>query len=128
MCRRGLYSLLFFLVSLCGLISVSAQPALSPSQASELKEPEPQWLWGEVVSVDAASGELTVKYVDYETDSEKELTIHADSKTAYINVKSLLEIKPQDTLSIDYAVSSDGRNIAINVVLEKMEDTPEIQP
>ena len=88
-------------------------------------EPEIQWLWGEVVSVDAQNNTLLVKYLDYETESEKELTIASDDKTTFENVQSLLEIKPADTVSIDYTISPEGKNIAKNISIEKPEATKE---
>jgi hypothetical protein len=84
-------------------------------------EPETQWIWGEVVSVDTAARKILVKYLDYETDTEKEINIDVDDKTTYENVKSVDEIKPQDTLSIDYIINPDGRNIAKNISVEKPE-------
>lgn len=91
-----------------------------------------QWLWGGVVSVDVQNNELLVKYLDYETDQEKEITISVDDKTTYENIGSLIEIKPQDTVSIDYLVSAEGKNVAKNISVEKpetMETLPEdLQP
>ena len=84
-------------------------------------EPEMQWLWGEVVSVDAAKNEIRVKYLDYEADVEKEIALSADDKTTFENVKSLAEIKPQDTVSVDYIVGVQGRNLAKNFSVEKAE-------
>ena len=94
-----------------------------PTQATQEipSEPETQWIWGEVVSIDAATKKILVKYLDYETDTEKEININADDKTTYENIKSVDEIKPQDTLSIDYIVNPDGRNIAKNISVEKPE-------
>jgi len=93
-------------------------PAATESQQTPIvAEPEVQWLWGEVVSVDTNAKQMTVKYLDYETDTEKEMNIKADDKTTYENVKSLDEIKVQDTLSIDYIVA-DGKNIAKNISVE----------
>jgi hypothetical protein len=85
-------------------------------------ETETQWLWGEVVSVDLQKNELLVKYLDYETDQEKEVKINVDDKTIYENASSMLEIKPLDTVSIDYIISPDGSNLAGNISLEKLEN------
>jgi len=74
-----------------------------------------------VVSGDFQKNELVIKYVDYDTDMEKEVTVTASDKTTYENVKSLLEIKPQDMVSIDYTVDNQGRNIAKNISVEKPE-------
>jgi len=84
-------------------------------------EPEAQWIWGEAVSIDTVAKKILVKYLDYETDAEKEINIEVDDKTTYENVNSVDEIKPQDTLSIDYMVSPEGSNIARNISVEKPE-------
>jgi hypothetical protein len=95
-----------------------------PTAAASLSEAEIQWLWGEVVSVDAQKGELGVKYLDYETDQEKQITVTVDSKTTYENAQALLDIKPQDTVSIDYVVGAEGKNIAKNINVEKPDAGP----
>lgn len=87
-------------------------------------ELETQWIWGEVVSADSASKSVAIKYLDYETDQEKDMAISVDEKTTYENIKSIDEIKPKDTLSIDYIAGADGKNIAKNVSLEKPESAP----
>lgn len=117
----------FILIGILSVILLSgnlnyAQEAL-PAETSA--EPETLWLWGEVVSVDAANSQIAVKYFDYETDAEKEITISTDNKTTYENVKSIDELKPADTVSIDYIVNADGKNIAKNVSVERPESTPE---
>ncbi len=85
-------------------------------------EPETQWIWGEVISIDAAKGQAIVKYLDYENDIEKEITITVNEKTAYENLVSLDQLKPKDTVSIDYTVTSDEINIAKNISVEKPEE------
>jgi hypothetical protein len=84
-------------------------------------EPEMQWLWGEAVSVDIQKNEVVVRYQDYDTEQEKEMTVSADTKTTFENVRSLAEVQPKDTLSIDYKVLPDGKNIARNISVEKAE-------
>lgn len=104
---------------------LSALPAFGEEGMVELPgvslEAETQWIWGDVVSVDKASRKITVRYLDYETDTEKEITIVADDNTRYENARSFDEIKPQDTLSIDYTIGTDGSNIARNISVEKPE-------
>ncbi len=102
-------------------VTQPAQPIQPTKEISS--EPETQWIWGEVVSIDAATKNISVKYLDYETDTEKEINIAVDSKTTYENVKSVDEMKPQDTLSVDYIINPDGRNIAKNISVEKPEGT-----
>jgi len=86
---------------------------------------EPQWLWGEVEMINVQAKTLQVKYLDYDTDLEKELTISIDDKTKFENVKGLEEIKPQDTISVDYVVGSNGANLALDISVEKLEDMEE---
>lgn len=113
---------------LIGATSLFSQEAVVPEEAALEKaiaetqmESETQWLWGEVISVDIQKNELLIKYLDYETDQEKEVTITVDDETTYENIKALLEIKPQDTVSVDYIVSPEGKNIAKNISVEKPE-------
>lgn len=98
-----------------------AQEAVPQEEAIVSSGPEIQWLWGQVVSVDAKAGQLSVKYIDYDTDSEKEMLISADAKTTYENVGSLGEVKLLDSVSIDYVVSPEGKNTAGNISVEKVE-------
>jgi hypothetical protein len=83
---------------------------------------EPQWLWGEVETVNAQAKTIQVKYLDYDTDIEKELVLTVDAKTKFENAKGLEDIKTQDTVSVDYFTGSDGVNLAVAVSLEKLED------
>ena len=82
-----------------------------------------QWLWGEVSSVAAEKNEVVVKYLDYEADVEKDMTVAVTDKTTYENIKGLGELKSQDTVSIDYIVV-DGKSVAKNISVEK----PEVMP
>lgn len=91
-------------------------------------EPETQWVWGEVVTVDSINKAISIKYLDYETDQEKDITIAIDDKTTFENAASIEELKPTDTVSIDY-ISVDGKNIAENISVEKPEApvAPQVQ-
>jgi len=82
-----------------------------------------QWVWGEVTSVDTQNKVIALKYLDYETDQEKETSITVDDSTSYDNIMSLEEIQPKDYLSIDY-ISEDGKHIARTIGLEKAEGAP----
>jgi len=100
-----------------GLDSQSAPATTESQQAPIATGPQVQWLWGEVVSVDTDAKQIKVKYLDYETDTEKEINIVVDDKTTYENVASLGQIKVGDTLSSDYLVK-DTENIARNISVE----------
>ncbi len=96
----------------------TTKPFLAAPQ--EKNEPDTQWVWGEVTSIDAQDKVFTLKYLDYDTDEEKELLLAVDDLTGYENVKSLEEIKVKDFLSVDY-LSGDGKNTARSISLEKPE-------
>jgi len=84
-------------------------------------QPSSQWVWGEVLSIDQPNRAIRLKYVDYDTDEEKELALVVDDSTTYENIKAFDAIVLKDTISVDYVVSSDGRNIAKNISAEKPE-------
>ena len=117
-----------------GLVFSQNEPAMDMPQAKTepvsgvANEPDVQWLWGEVVSVDTVSKTIVLKYLDYETDAEKQASVGVDEKTSYENIKSLDEIKPKDTLSVDYIVNSEGKNIAQNISVERPEAAPSQEP
>lgn len=116
---------------LCIIASfLSAAPVLSfgeeeaaPKQADRDTQTsfDMQWLWGEVSSIDIQKGELSVQYLDYDTDQDKEVTVEADDKTTYENVSSLIDIKPGDTVSVDYLSFPDEKNVAKKISVEKPE-------
>lgn len=110
-----------------GIVFSQEQAAEKPLAQEVHLEPETLWIWGDVASVDAAAKKILVKYLDYETDSEKEINIVVDDKTTYENVESVGEIKPQDILTVDYIINPDGNNIARNISVEKPEG-PQILP
>jgi len=98
------------------------QDLKAPEKTQALNDPDVQWLWGEVVSVDLNAKQITVKYLDYDTYQDKESAINVDEQTTYENLTSLEEIKPQDTISVDYIISLEGKNLARNISLEKPEE------
>lgn len=126
--------IILFLGIMTSFILISAYSAFSQEEAAEKppiqatqptqdipSEPETQWIWGDAISIDTVAKKILVKYLDYETDTEKEISIDLDDKTTFENIKSLDGIKPQDTLSIDYIINPEGRNIAKNISVEKPE-------
>ncbi|MEI6831100.1 MAG: hypothetical protein WCK61_00115 [Candidatus Omnitrophota bacterium] len=131
---RSLVITVFILFIAMGTFVVFAQETaiLSPNDlapASTLESPEDtegntQWVWGEVTNLDIKANTITLKYLDYENDQEKEFALVVDGNTAYENLKSFDEIKIKDTLSIDYKVTSDGKNLAKNISLEKSDILP----
>lgn len=106
-------------------VSAPAEPAASAvsPQATLPNESDTQWVWGEVANLDSAGKIITLKYLDYETDQEKDILLAVDEKTTFENIKSFDEIKAKDTLSIDYMVTPDGKNIAKNIGLESPDSS-----
>lgn len=106
-------------------LAFSQQEAPQP-QAVEPPAPEEEvsWLWGEVKAVDPAASSLTVMYMDYQTDEEKEMVLTVDARTQFEAINGLSGIKVGDTASIDYAVEG-GRNVARNISIETIEAMPE---
>jgi hypothetical protein len=115
----GLAASLIFLC--CGQVFSQETMETGGAVPEAHNESEMQWVWGEVVTTDAQNKALTVKFLDYETDQEKEITFSLDDQTSFENARSLDELKPSDAVSIDYAVSADGRNIAKNISVEAPE-------
>ena len=95
-------------------------PVITANQPAGLqKESDMQWAWGEVTNLDNQAKTITLKYLDYETDQEKEMVLAVDEKTTFENIKDFNELKLKDTLSIDYLAGVDNKNIAKNISLEK---------
>lgn len=93
----------------------------------ELKDLDVQWLSGEVANIDLKNNTIFVKYLDYEDNQWKEISMSVDSGTTYENIKSLDEIKPEDFLSIDYVTAPDGKNLAKNIGLDKAKESQAVE-
>jgi hypothetical protein len=101
-------------------VTPTDSPLITANQPVGLqKESDMQWAWGEVTNLDNQAKTVTLKYLDYETDQEKEMVLAVDEKTTFENIKDFNELKLKDTLSIDYLAGVDNKNIAKNISLEK---------
>lgn len=89
-------------------------------------ELEEKWVWGEVAKINSRGKFLELRYLDYDTDSEKEMKVYLGQKTKFENVSSLEEINPRDMASIDYVINNEGKAIASNISIEKMEEVEAI--
>ncbi len=131
--RKAFFILAVFIFSISALVvSVLAEetasvpaPVVPAAQAADQAaapavRSDTQWVWGEVVSMDAQAKSLTLKYLDYEADQEKNIVLDTDGNTTYENIKSIDEIKAKDVLSVDYVILG-GKNIAKNISLEKLD-------
>ena len=102
--------------------AASGQPSVLTEESTEAQDPlDLQWVWAEVVALHPERNQLTLKYLDYDADTEKEMVMDVDGKTAYENVKSLSDIKVGDAVSVDYLIDTSGNNIARNINVEKAE-------
>ena len=104
-----------------------SEPAVAPKEIPAANAPAPEnisWVWGEIKSVDSASMAFNIIYMDYQTDEEKELSLNTDQETKFEGVGDFGGLKPGDTASIDY-IMKDGKNIARNISIEKIEEMPE---
>jgi hypothetical protein len=106
-------------------VVASVDPAViaSNQQATLGKEIDMQWAWGEVTNLDSQAKTINLKYLDYEADQEKDLILLVDEKTTFENIKDFSELKLKDTLSVDYIIGADNKNIAKNISLEKPDDS-----
>jgi len=93
-----------------------------PPMDLSVPEPEMQWVWGEVLVADPVSNRIVLRYLDYETESEKEMAISVNEATVLDNLSSIAQLKPMDTISVDYTVTLEGINLAKNISIEKSED------
>jgi len=127
--RRLKFGVLIVAVSLISLnIAISfAQEKTEPKEQAAnqpvLDATDTLWLWGEVSVLNPENKQITVKYLDYDTDNEKEINITVDDKTTYEYVKALNEIKLQDTVSVDYVLGPQDKYIAKNISVEKPDET-----
>lgn len=124
---------IFVILIMVSAVLVSAEePVVAPTDVSVSADQQgvikntndAQWAWGEVVNVDVQAKTLTLKYLDYETDQEKDLVLIIDENTVFENIKSLDGVKVKDTLSIDYMITAEGKNLAKNINFEQPDATP----
>ena len=111
-----------FLAALLFSPALIQNKAAAQEDAVTLGEPDILWLWGEVTAVDAAKGLISVKYLDYDTDTEKEVAIYTDENTSYENVNTIADIKLKDIVSIDYVSGAQGSSLARSISVETPED------
>jgi len=122
----GLGAVVLAVAGICMVSAFAAEDVMLEEESAS--EANLLWIWGEVASVDLSKNQIAVRYLDYETDMEKEMLVAVDAKTIYENAVSLEEIKPLDSVSIDYILGADGQNLAKAVSVEKPQDIYEEKP
>ncbi len=120
---RLFFVLSLFLFAAVGLSFAESEPAGSQAVDVDSDASDLQWAWGEVVKTDAQDNSVTVKYLDFESGQEKEISVFLDSATVLENFKALSELNPSDTLSVDYVKDKEGKGIAKILTLEKPAST-----
>jgi len=126
------FIVLVVLLMVSTLLAFAEEPVVFPADMTASSDQQgaikntndAQWAWGEVTNVDAQAKTLTLKYLDYETDQEKDLVLMIDENTVFENIKGFDEIKVKDTLSIDYMITAEGNNLAKNINFEQPDATP----
>jgi hypothetical protein len=91
-------------------------------QAEDMPGEEAQsfYSYGEVLSVSA--DQILIKEFDYVTGDEKEAVYHIDKETSFDSVESAQQIAPGELVDIEFIVSEDGRNIARDIFVDRIED------
>ena len=119
----GISAILILVCSGLALSQEAIEKGGAVPEVQSQNEPEMQWVWGEVANIDSQNKAITVKYLDYETDQEKELLLNIDDKTTFENVKTFDEIKVKDAVSVDYMAGQGAKFIAKNISVESPETT-----
>ncbi len=125
--RFLLFTLMAAFFMLSRAKAILAEDVMKGGSVPESEAAGIQWVWGDVVNVDKQNKTLLVKYFDYETDQDKELSVIIDDQTTFENIQTLDEANVGDVVSIDYSVDATGKNVAKNISVEKPEAMPEIE-
>lgn len=96
----------------------TAAPAAAAPEAKTDQDFTPEWLWGEVVSVNPTLNQLVVKHMDYESYEEVQTTLTIEEKTMFENASDLTHVLVGDHVTVDYK-TKDGSNIIELIVVEK---------
>ena len=105
-------------------VVTATEPAETTAPSVTMEETK--WLWAEIAAVDPATNQITVKYLSYDSDEEKELTLSVDSATKMENFKALSEMTAGDNVSVDYVQDSSGKALAKSISLQKAKPISEI--
>jgi len=116
---------------ICAVITLAAVSAFSQSTAPEKPaapavdtQSKETSIYGEVQSVNAAAGTVSVQYYDYDSDSEKTVEIVIGKDVKMENAAAVGDIKKGDWVDVTYT-SAEGKNSAKAVSVEKEESATE---
>lgn len=97
--------------------------AAAESAKAAISQPKDLTIYGEVQSVNAAGGTMTVQYYDYDTDEERSIELSVAGDTKIENAPGLGDIKKGDWADITY-MTQDSKNKAKSIIVEKEEEVP----
>lgn len=103
-------------------------PITSDQQSDSFKEADMKWSWGEVTNLDNQAHTITLKCFDYENDQESAIVLAIDENTTFESIKDFNELKLKDTLSVDYVIDAENKNIAKNISFEKPDISSSVLP
>lgn len=109
------------------LYAQQAQTPQAPAGEAAVVE-DLQEAYGEVVSIDAAAGAITITEYDYEKDEDVNKAYKIDKAAAYENVKSLSEVKVGDWVALTLKTQKDGASLATSVYVERYDIGEESAP
>jgi hypothetical protein len=101
-------------------------PATAPAAASAASpqggetDAKEMAIYGEIQSVNASAGTVSIQYYDYDSDNEKTVEIASGPDTRIENAKSIGDIRKGDWADVTYTASG-GRNIAKLITKEREE-------
>jgi|GEM_PF-1546705 len=98
--------------------------ALTPINSVAQDEDQFLYSYGEVLSV--AQDQIMVREFDYATGEEKDVVYYITADTILDSVESVDQIKPSDLVDVEFMVSEDGKNIAREILADRIEDYEEI--
>ena len=98
--------------------------ALTPISSVAQDEDQFLYSYGEVLSV--AQDQIMVREFDYATGEEKDVVYYITADTILDSVESVDQIRPSDLVDVEFMVSEDGKNIAKEILIDKIEDYEEI--
>ena len=112
----------------CAAVNAEETTQTQPPAKATVPAPEGQEAYGEVVSVDANAGAITITEYDYEKDEDVNKSYTIDKAATFENVKSLSEVKTGDWVALTLKPQKDGTNLATSVYVERYDIGEEAAP
>jgi hypothetical protein len=78
------------------------------------------YTYGEVLSV--GENQILIREFDYGTGEEKDVVYHITPDTIFDEVESADQITPTDLVDVEFIATEDGRNIAKEILVDRIED------